>query len=70
MGNLGLLMVSGLVKLPEVIKTALEIEGFRKSEAGTSELPADMFEKWFSEDEAPYPQRRRHPGRPPKEATA
>lgn len=51
MGNLEVLTLSGLVRLPEVIKTALEIEGFRKTEAGTSELPGDRFEQWFAEDD-------------------
>ena len=48
MKNGHLLISEGLLNAKDWVAMAIEIEGFRKSEAGTRELPGDYLAKWLS----------------------
>lgn len=46
----GFLIENGMMSFKEIASTLIEIEGFRKSEAGTNQLPGDYLAKWLSGD--------------------
>ncbi len=51
--NASLLIAEGMISAKEWISMAIEIESFRKSEAGTQQLPGDYLAQWLSEDIKP-----------------
>ena len=53
MTNAALLIDAGMISAKEWISMAIEIESFRKSEAGTQQLPGDFLAKWLNEKDAP-----------------
>lgn len=52
MTNAHTLVAEGMISAKEWIGMAIDIEGFRKSEAGTQQLPGDFLAKWLGEDNA------------------
>lgn len=51
--NIGLLVGSGLVAVNQWVSMMIDIEGFRKQEQGTGELPQDLLERWLSSPAPP-----------------
>lgn len=49
--NAATLIDQGMISAKEWMSMAIEIESFRKSEAGTQQLPGDFLAQWLSEED-------------------